>query len=122
MTPEEMNDIEARCNAATPGPWEPGQGWLLKDGRSAPVNWPSWGAVGGTVALTGLAAKQEHLGVTTHEAVHSPHVGANDSAADAAFIAAARTDVPALIAEVRRLREENATFRTLITRALNRPI
>lgn len=60
MTDEELKAIEARANAATPGPWM--KGVTYDHGRNAE------------------------------------------------FIAASRTDVPALAAEVRRLKEENASM------------
>lgn len=78
MTDERLAEIEARANAATPGPWRytlyfvmsPSQGLIADIGPgSASVN------------------------------------------SDAAFIAHARTDVPALLAEVRRLREEIVSLR-----------
>jgi CRP-like cAMP-binding protein len=51
--------------------------------------------------------------------VHNNHVEGEDGLGfDGAFIASARTDVPALVAEVRRLRERldasNAVFEQLV--------
>ena len=63
----DLDAIEARAHAATPGPWRPA------------------GPDGDAVAQMGSARRIRSL-------------------EDAAFIAAARTDVPALLAEVRRLR------------------
>jgi hypothetical protein len=44
-------------------------------------------------------------------------IGGDDDGIDGAFIAAARVDVPALIAEVRRLRAERDALRALVESA-----
>jgi hypothetical protein len=73
MTNEQLDEIEARANAATPGPWEVlNKWWVIPHGKS---EWD--GEICGNVYQDG----------------------------DSDFIAAARSDVPALVAEVRRLRE-----------------
>ncbi len=75
MTDLDLDAIEARANAAAPGPpW----GWAVSDDRR-------W------VDVT--ARGHDRVIATTYD---------DDLAA---FIAHARTDVPALVAEVRRLRE-----------------
>ena len=93
MTQLELAEIEARANAATPGPWEVG---VLRRECDHPTTnqfteersvFPPLGE-SGPVAL---AAEGEHE--------------------NGAFIAHARTDVPALIAEVKRLRAENDVLR-----------
>ncbi len=71
----DFDEIEARANAATQGPWTASRSCSIEDAPETVVM-----AVGGNVANC-------------------------DWDYDAAFIAAARTDVPALVAEVRRLRE-----------------
>jgi hypothetical protein len=70
MTEDDLQAIEARANAATPGPWQ------LTGGRDEVYD----------IIGDGRDVVQQVL---------SP---------DAEFIASARTDVPALVAEVRRLR------------------
>lgn len=87
MTPDELAAILARAEAATPGPWEVyptsppvGSSWLLSGEVSI-----------GMMAPKGGAGSQDHL-------------------ADAEFCAHARTDVPALVAEVRRVEEERDAF------------
>lgn len=81
MTEAEFAAIEARCAAATPGPWVAYPGEVRRDVGELPfLRW------------------------LPHD---SPHGHAYDEArrqADAAFIAAARQDVPALLAEAGRLR------------------
>jgi hypothetical protein len=79
----DLDAIEARAKAATPGPWE---------GST------QTGVAGGGF----LAQVFEGYGMTLAIATMERPNGT----ANAAFIAAARTDVPALIAEVRRLRDD----------------
>jgi hypothetical protein len=84
MTPSELATIEARANAATPGPW-------------STVDYsPCWVIAHDAEGSPAVVAPQCPIG----------QAGSDD--ADLAFIAAARSDVPALIAEVRRLLKENA--------------
>lgn len=85
MTDEELAAIEERADAATPGPWRISR---LRDGSDLVM---SDGAPAGVVA----DCRDER--------------GFNGDP-DATFIAAARSDVPALLAEVRRLRASIAAF------------
>ena len=80
-----LDEIEARANAATPGPWdvERETGLISTDDGCA------------------VASIHPHGNVRT-----VIHTGERYSHSDAAFIAAARTDVHALIARVRELEEE----------------
>lgn len=77
MSDLDLEAIEARAKAATPGPWVVGPGAF-------------WNYVVGSDE-------------------HGDHAGAQEKE-DAAFIAASREDVPALVAEVRRLRAEVAAL------------
>ncbi len=87
MTPEELNEIKARCEAATSGPWEV---------IDAPI-----GMIGAmAIAWTGNAI---YVGTTWKPG------GGILSNAD--FIAHACTDIPALLAEVEQLTAENARLR-----------
>ncbi len=80
ITPEELDAIEARCASASPGPWR-----SLIEGRD---HWS-----GSDFIMTGPGdARGEDIEMSG--ATH----------ADRDFIAAARQDVPRLVAEVRRLR------------------
>lgn len=90
MTPEQLDEIEARANRATEGPWtvsetvdETEYGSYTACGVQpiAPLEWYS----DSDVAHVALEPMVEE---------------------DAKFIAAARTDVPNLVAEVRRLRAQ----------------
>ena len=80
MTDEELEEIEQRANAATPGrhAWvighDPSNEFIVYDADP-------WKSANPTV------------------------IAETNSGGDAAFIAAARTDVPALIAEIRRLKK-----------------
>lgn len=80
MTEEELEEIEKRANAATEGPWE-----VVPD-PDKPY----------------LDKVVRHYGHLTDLLAQCFHTNGN-----ATFIAHAREDVPALIAEVRRLRAEN---------------
>jgi hypothetical protein len=73
----DLDAIEARTNAATPAPWS----WPMCNG------------------LFGGSEGEEFVVAAIHDA-------GPVSAADAQFIANARTDVPALIAEIRKLRAQ----------------
>lgn len=81
MTDDEVEAAAARAEAATAGPWvatqQAGDEWWFGAGDEVVVRGPA----GGMVCVT-----------------------SDDGAAEMAFIAHARTDVPALAAEVLRLR------------------
>ena len=83
MTREQLDAIRARVEAATPGPWEP---------SSDTLTWIHVEAHGLTVAECRTYLNRQHTDKQ------------ND--ANAAFIASAREDVPALLAEVERLTAE----------------
>jgi len=101
MNDEELQAIEARVNAATPGPWQTGS---------------DLGGVWKKVALQRGLILQSHIAesksrmfiedycgsLTMWDAWQDEAKGREDRNAE--FIAHARDDVPALIAEVRRLR------------------
>ena len=74
MTDEELAAIEARVQAATPGPWK---------------------------------SSEQYLPLYIHGPSYGDHRGRFSAIVpeDEAFIAHAREDVPALLAEVRRLRK-----------------
>jgi hypothetical protein len=86
MNEEQLQAIEARCNAATSGPWmevaESGEWWIT--------------------------------GPESEDYVMTTNAG-DIQQADVDFIANARADVPALIAEVRQLQRDNAELRMALT-------
>jgi hypothetical protein len=90
VTEQELIEIEARAAEATPGPWK-WNGGQFEDARLQ---------VGDKFVL--FASLYMPRG--NWEA----YVDVSD--ADMDFIAASRTDVPALVAEVRRLRAELAEY------------
>lgn len=83
LTDEQLAAIEARASAATRGPWDSIGERVYAGGASA------W-----------VVAESKMWGLDGER---------DDYAADAAFVAGARADVPALLAEVRRLRAEHLT-------------
>lgn len=88
MTEDDLKAIEARAAAATPGPWIP---------TARPEGEGSW-----PVFFLGTSCSDED---GTWNVFARNHKGTlTESGKDAKFIAAARADVPALLAEVRRLR------------------
>ena len=105
LTEEQLLEIEARCNAATPGPWDSCTA-ICGSGDSAiiaPIH-------GRSCVLALVCAEVDEQG---KDVVRSMR--------DAAFIAAARTDVPALVAEVRRLSEAISELEVLyVTEKMNR--
>ena len=83
MTPEELATIEARANEAQPGPW-----WVVTVGKNHDDG-PS------------------HVIMSEHVSITEAFAGGEiPQATDAAFMAKSRSDVPDLIAEVRRLTAE----------------
>lgn len=92
MTSEELDAIEARAKAATPGPWRVG----------SEEQWHVFGDPDGDHIMgRGYGIGRVLLGMN----IHFPYD------ADAAFIAAARSDVPALVAALREAwRERDAAF------------
>jgi hypothetical protein len=87
LTPQQLDEIEQRANAATPGPWTT-DGWEIYQG-------------GGSSAPDLMAWAGETCRADDYDGSRN----------DADFIAHARTDVPALLAEIRRLRAEVADFK-----------
>jgi len=91
MTREQLAAIEARAAQATPGPWV-----VEKDDHEA------WEVVGGVRPV----------------APYMEFADARRAGTDAAFIAASRTDVPALVAALRAERAEAAGLRDALGRLL----
>lgn len=84
MSDEDLNAIERRCNAATPGPWR-----AFIEGRDH--------LGGDSFIMTGPEGERgDDIYLSTY--------GKAVDDADHDFIAGARQDVPRLLAEVRRLR------------------
>lgn len=98
MTPEELAEVEERCRKATAGPWT--------------TIYRHWEAIDGQKYAS--EAEFPCLVMAVHECEDHPIADAScnhtcrldyEASDNAAFIAHARADVPALCAEVRRLRD-----------------
>jgi hypothetical protein len=106
----DLDAIEARTAAATPGPWGQYHDGSEQDYIDI--------AAGLEETDTGFRCRRQ-IAMTVDEPIdndsaHEEWTAEQDRQqihADAAFIAHARTDVPALLAEVRRLRSELAATR-----------
>lgn len=95
ITDEELDAMEKRANLATPGPW-----------KKANITTPTKHA---RVRLSICRIDGMQVKEVIARDVRGPNgwdEGEKAIGNDAAFIANARDDVPALIAEVRRLRKE----------------
>lgn len=88
MTEDRLREIEARANAATPGPWRVQDGCYLC----------------GSLHVNGITPEDCPADSPDCEGDVATDV-------DLAFMSAAREDMPALVAEVRRLRAELSTSR-----------
>ena len=89
MTDIDLDAIEARANAATPGPWF--------------SNEPGGSSCGGPLTQPYISRKVQNAdGRAVNLVVAEITMAGDMELAD--FIAHSRTDVPALIAEIRRLR------------------
>lgn len=99
MGGQRLAEIEARANAATPGPWssEDGPRVLDSEGFESITVWVVRGLRTATLALI------RHMAGTY----------ASERDANAAFIAHARQDVPELVAEVKRLRRRRIAQRMM---------
>lgn len=79
MTPEQLNEIKARANSATPGPWE------AKPGKQIDDDLYDYTVFGDGKAI--CWSQPDY---------------------DAEFIAHARTDIPLLLLEIELLQAQNA--------------
>jgi len=89
----DLDAIKARADAATPGPWVAAVGSGPKRRQQQ-------------VASLGVASMRGQGEAGCIAVFARVAVGGGRRADDAEFCAAARTDVPALVAEVRRLRAQ----------------
>ena len=85
LTPEELDAIEARCEAATPGPWR-------AEVEKAGIGW-------GAQLIDGHGVPMLNLGLWISSDKPKAH-------RDHAFIAASRQDIPRLVAALRAAYEE----------------
>jgi hypothetical protein len=129
MTDDELSAIQARADAATPGPWEAGEPWQqagimpekFGDGRCALCSYQGEPVKVGEMRINGrLMPAHLHRNPNPYGLDHRISNAAGGTVAgmvdyddggiydpdDLAFIVAARTDVPRLLAEVAQLRVE----------------
>jgi len=93
MTEEQLRAIEERCRKASNGPW------ITEAGEYSGRNW----MIGMVAVHLGASNQDDKCHFVTTNNVHASEL-TGDAGTDAEFIAHAREDVPALIAEVRSLR------------------
>jgi hypothetical protein len=93
LSEADLKAIEMRVDQATPSPWETFQGEDFHDPEDYDGMYPRW---------RGVLAPGRAIDPAIVERCGGE--GYSDSILNADFIAHARTDVPALVAEVRRLR------------------
>lgn len=126
MTPEELAEIECAVNAATEGPWaflacgEKDNSWQV--GRwQRPDGTDVVDEVGDDDARQYEAAGYPDLWENEAVCIETVCENASSSASlsDAAFIAEARTLVPALVAELRAERERSQTMQAEMDRRLD---
>lgn len=99
--PLDLSPIEGRCDAATKGPWR-----VTRTGVSDFAHDFSYIEADGTEFIE-VAWKWPEAGVCEARAERTGHAnGVCGTMPDAQFIAHAREDIPALLAEVKRLRME----------------
>lgn len=89
MTDDDLRAIRERAEAATPGPWERREATVCAGRHNMPLPYE-----GGYIDGAMLDDRDAH--------------------ANAAFIAASRTDVVRLLDEVERFRKENAAMKAMI--------
>lgn len=117
--PLDLDAIEARANNATRGPWEPrphqhaASGCRCLGCHEDPTGWTIDHAnttfCDDAVAKLSAAGKTNDFGRELDSCDEGPFL----TYADAEFAAHAREDVPALLAEIRRLRAENERMTAL---------
>lgn len=99
MTEERIAAIKARAEAATPGPWKAGKDDFTKNIIEAAKD-------RGTI----IVQRRDDSNM-----FWSSYIPIKQIFADAAFIAHAREDIPALLDEVERLRDENERQKEVIS-------
>lgn len=109
--PLDLAPILARCDAATAGPWEV---TVCADDKALP----------GELGVHAPCDPRSHQKAdeTWHSCVIARGMDGPTSATNAEFIAAARTDVPVLVAEVQRLRADNERLTRACVEGLPREV
>lgn len=96
LTNEQLKEIEERAASATPGPWQ--SYWVNRQGQRTARSVVSFRPADNPkvdIKIADCFSQKQMLG----------EINQLDCLANAEFMACARTDVPELIAEVRRLKK-----------------
>lgn len=117
----DLERVKAYCAAATPGPWTDYDGdWFI--GGTEPED---------RVHVTGIVVDPD-VGRDTKCILLSTNYDLEPELADVVFVASARTDLPAAVAEIERLRaaidriinvaENTAERRAVLRKMVNEPV
>ena len=101
MTNEDLNAIKERCEKATEGPWVEGRHWCKEDTR-----WPGYIIKG--ICEDDFDADGPENEILEMSVCDITAKKGEEGYFNAAFIAHARADIPALITEVERLQVQLA--------------
>lgn len=101
MTEEELAQIRARADTATPGPWE-----CRNAGGTI--------AMGEVIRLHRVRDSSRDAWLIAESTLSADQKSHDEQDANMEFIAQAREDVPDLLVEVERLRAENAELRKVL--------
>lgn len=110
LTPEREAEIREREAAATPGPWEAGEAGYIYDENAGDDSRPWIEPAAGTCPCVKAGSE-----VVASEILDEDRHGR--PLTNAAFIAAARADVPALLAELDAMRAERDALREALSEA-----
>jgi hypothetical protein len=111
MTDDDLEQIEKRAAEATPGPWYPHRtdDQVHSNARYVSVEPSDFAHDNKTRMWAGSRQQANPEGVIAITLLQSPGLAVADACDEnTLFIAHARTDVPSLVSEVRRLRERVA--------------
>ena len=110
LTPAQLAEIEARTEAATPGPWAQMKGWSLEIVPAADADKGLGASIypSDDLKYAQPIAKANFDDFTDPAKFSHRRVRKAESLADAAFIAHSRADIPALLSHLRALEADNA--------------
>lgn len=120
LTDARLAEIEARCEAATEGPWE----YALQPKEQSELG-KAKGVGGGhnhrviTSWVHGQTKSKHHIYYETIGPYQDPQTQVTADAYDAVFIAHSRQDIPDLLAAIRAERKECERLRALVAFAGN---